>query len=84
MTLSLVAACVWALVANLLALMPSRDNHWRQAWVLIALGIPLIGWVTFENGPVVGLVVLAAGVSVLRWPLIFALRRLGLWRGRRA
>ena len=43
MTLSLTLACVWAIVANVLSLLPSRDNHWMRAYVLIALGIPLAG-----------------------------------------
>lgn len=75
MTLSLILACVWALCANLLAMMPSKDNHWRRAYVLIAVGIPLLGYVTYENGPWVGLLVLAAGMSVLRWPVVY----LGRW-----
>jgi hypothetical protein len=33
-----------------------------------------VGWVTWVNGPVVGLLILAAGVSVLRWPVLFLLR----------
>ena len=74
MTLSLALACVWAIAANVLALLPSRDNHWARAYVLIALGIPLLGFVTYENGPWLGLAVLIAGMSVLRWPVIF------LWR----
>lgn len=74
MTLSLTAACVWALVANVIALTPSRRGHWPAAWVLVAIGIPLLGWVVYENGPVIGLLVLAAGASVLRWPVIY------LWR----
>ena len=74
MTLSLMLACVWAIAANVLALLPSRDNHWTRAYVLIALGIPLLGYVTYENGPWLGLAVLIAGMSVLRWPVIF------LWR----
>ena len=74
MTLSLTLACVWAIVANVLALLPSRDNHWTRAYVLIALGIPLLGFVTYENGPWLGLAVLLAGMSVLRWPVVF------LWR----
>ena len=74
MTLSLILACVWALAANLLAMLPSRDNHWRRAYVLIALGIPLLGWVTWENGPWVGMLVALAGMSVLRWPLIYLMR----------
>ncbi|KIC15892.1 DUF2484 family protein [Leisingera sp. ANG-Vp] len=75
MTLSLTLAAVWALAANILAMIPSRDNHWRRAYVLIALGIPLLGYVTYENGPWWGLAVLLAGMSVLRWPVIY----LGRW-----
>lgn len=75
MTLSLILACVWALVANVLAMTPSKDNHWRRAYVLIALGIPLLGFVTYQNGPWVGLLVLVAGMSVLRWPVMY----LGKW-----
>ncbi len=71
MTPSLTLAAVWALAANVLAVLPSRDNHWRRAYALIALGIPLLGYVTYENGPWWGLAVLAAGMSVLRWPVIY-------------
>jgi membrane-bound metal-dependent hydrolase YbcI (DUF457 family) len=74
MTLSLVAACLWAALATLIAMLPSRDHHWRAAYGLIAVGVPILGWVTYEGGPWIGLVVLAAGASILRWPLIF------LWR----
>ncbi|MEX0301532.1 MAG: DUF2484 family protein [Leisingera sp.] len=74
MTLSLTLAAIWALTANILAMIPSRDNHWRRAYVLIALGIPLLGYVTYENGPWWGLAVLLAGMSVLRWPVIYLTR----------
>ena len=67
MTLSLILALVWLILANVLALIPSRDNHWSRAYLLIALGVPLLGYVTYENGPVIALVLLAAGASVLRW-----------------
>lgn len=66
----LIACFIWFIVANLLAMLPSQDNHWRRAYVLIAVGVPLVGWVTWVNGPLIGLLVLAAGASVLRWPLI--------------
>jgi hypothetical protein len=72
--MSIGLACVWLIAANVMAMFPSRDHHWRLAYVLIALGIPLLGWVTYVNGPVIGLLVLAAGISVLRWPVIY------LWR----
>jgi hypothetical protein len=65
---------LWLIVANLLAMLPSRDHHWRSAYVLIAIGIPLLGWVTYVHGPLIGLALLAAGASVLRWPVIY------LWR----
>lgn len=71
MTLSLTLACVWAVAANVLAMIPSRDNHWSRAYLLIAIGIPLLGYVTYENGPWWGLAVLIAGMSVLRWPVIY-------------
>lgn len=74
MTPALTVALVWLVVANVIAMFPSRDRHWRAACVLIVIGIPLVGWVTMQNGPVWGLLILAAGVSVLRWPLIH------LWR----
>lgn len=75
MTLSLILVCVWALVANVLAMFPSRDNHWRNAYILIAIGVPLLGFVTYQNGPFMGLLVLAGGMSVLRWPVVY----LGRW-----
>ncbi|PCD77571.1 DUF2484 family protein [Pseudothioclava arenosa] len=75
MTPSLIAACLWALIATLIALGPRRF-HWRAAWGLIGLGVPLLGWVTYENGVLVGLLVMAGGMSVLRWPLIYLWRRL--------
>lgn len=78
MNLSLVLACLWAVIANLLAMIPSKDNHWRRAYVLIAIGIPLLGYVTWQNGPWVGLFVLAAGMSLLRWPVVY----LGRWARR--
>ena len=74
MTPSLILACLWAVAANLRAMLPSRDHHWHAAYVLTALGISLLGYVTYENGPWIGLLVLGAGMSVLRWPLIYLAR----------
>ena len=75
MTPSLICAILWLITANVLAMIPSNDNHWRRAYFLIAVGVPLIGWVTVQNGPWIALVILAAGMSVLRWPVIY----LGRW-----
>ena len=74
MTLSIVFACLWALLASVLAMLPSRDNHWRRAYFLIGIGIPILGFVTYEAGPWLGLLVLVAGMSVLRWPVIYLTR----------
>ena len=74
MPLSLTLACLWVLAAAGAGAAPRR-YHWTAAWVLIGIGIPLLGFVTFQAGPFWGLACLAAGASVLRWPLI----RLSQW-----
>ena len=75
MSWSLICAMLWLVVANVKAMFPSRDAHWRFAYAMIAIGVPILGWVTYENGPWVGLIALAAGISILRWPV----RYLGRW-----
>ena len=71
---SLIALCAWLVAANVAAMVPSNDNHWRRAYVLIALGLPLLVWVWAQNGVWIALLALAAGMSVLRWPVVY------LWR----
>jgi len=75
MPLSLILACLWALMAGLIGMGPKR-YHWPAAWGLIATGIPLLGYVTWQTGPFWGVVVLLAGASILRWPLMRALGRM--------
>jgi hypothetical protein len=75
MTISLALGCVWIVVANAIAMLPSKRNHWPQAWGLIAVGIPLLGYIAYENGPWWGLAALFAGASILRWPI----RRFSGW-----
>ncbi len=74
MSLSLILACLWVVAATITALIPSKRHHWPQAYVLIAIGLPILGFVIYENGPLAGLFVFIAGASILRWPLIY------LWR----
>lgn len=80
MNFSIALAALWGIAANVLAMIPSKDNHWTRAYILIAVGIPILGYVTLQNGPWIGLIVMAAGMSVLRWPVIYLgrwLRRVG-------
>lgn len=72
MTYSLSAAACWVIVAAVLATIPSNDNHWRRAYVLMAVGLPLLVWVYWENGLWIGLASTAAVVSVFRWPARYA------------
>ena len=74
MSSGLILACLWAVASNVIAMTPSKDYHWRNAYILIAVGIPIVGLVTWQNGPWIGLLVLAAGMSVLRWPVIYLTR----------
>jgi len=69
MTTSLILSFVWLIFANVLAMIPSSDDHWRRAYFLIAFGIPLWIWLLVQSGFVVALLVLAAAASVLRWPV---------------
>lgn len=71
MILPLALCLLWLVAANVIAMFPTRDKHWRAAYVLIAIGVPLLGWVTYTAGPIIGMVILAAGASILRWPLVF-------------
>lgn len=73
--MAIILGCIWLILANVLAMVPSKDNHWRRAYGLIAVGIPLLGYIVYVNGPWIGMAFLIAGVSVLRWPVIY----LGRW-----
>jgi hypothetical protein len=74
--LPLLAACLWLIAANLAAMLPSRDDHRSCAAALVLVGVPLLGWATYALGPNAGVVLMAAGASMLRWPLKAALGRL--------
>lgn len=71
----IIGGCIWLVAANVMGMIPSRDNHWARAYVLIAAGLPLLGYIIYENGLLVGFAFLVAGASILRWPVIY----LGRW-----
>lgn len=74
MSIAFTAALLWLIAANVIAMFPSRDRHWTSAYILIAIGIPLAGWVTYMHGPIWGMLFIACGTSVLRWPLVYLFR----------
>jgi len=74
MPLSLLLASIWAVAANVIAMFPSKSNHWPAAYGLIAAGLPILVYTFWQMGPWVGLAVLAAGASILRWPVRYLLR----------
>ena len=82
MMTALVALGLWVVLAFLMQLFPSDDNHWRRAYVLIGLGLPLLVWITWKGGPAVGLLAFAVGALVLRWPLLYLFRWLRRLVGR--
>jgi hypothetical protein len=54
MPICLIFACLWGLLAGGAWAMPER-SRWTMVWVLIGTGIPLLGLVTIQIGPVFGL-----------------------------
>jgi hypothetical protein len=54
MPLFLIFALVWALLAGGALVLPERFR-WSMSWALIGTGIPLLGYMTLQAGPVFGL-----------------------------
>lgn len=75
MSVPVVLSLLWLVAANVIAMFPSRRQHWPAAYALIAIGLPLLGWLLAVDGVWAALLVAAAGASVLRWPV----RYLGRW-----
>ncbi len=75
MSLSLIAALIWMVVVNLRAMFPSQDNHWKFAYAMIAIGLPILLWVYLEHGALLAAVLLIGAMWVMRWPVVY----LGRW-----
>jgi hypothetical protein len=73
-TLALVAGLIWLIAANVLGMLPSRDQHWSNAYRLIAVGLPILIWIAVAKGLVWAALFLLAAASVLRWPLVHVWR----------
>ena len=61
-------------VVNLRAMFPSKDNHWKFAYVMIAVGVPILIWVLMDHGPLLAGVLLLGAMWVMRWPVIYLSR----------
>ena len=75
MSLSVIAALIWMVVVNMRAMFPSRDKHWRFAYVMIAIAVPILIGIFLQHGILLGCVFLLAGMWIMRWPVIY----LGRW-----
>lgn len=69
MILAFVVFALWLLAANLAGLLSCPIRYGRSALTLAAVGIPILGWITWLHGPVFGVLALAIGCAALRWPL---------------
>lgn len=76
MSWTLLFACLWIIGAKLASMRPSDKKHWPLAYALMALGAPVVALAWWEHGPVAALLVLAVGMVVLRWPVIYLGRRI--------
>lgn len=74
MSLSIVAALIWMLIVNIRAMFPSKDNHWKFAYAMIALGVPILIWVYLDHGLILAAVLLVGAMWVMRWPVIYLSR----------
>ncbi|WP_411890699.1 DUF2484 family protein [Yoonia sp. SDW83-1] len=70
----ILAICLWIVVAFVMALIPSNDNHWRRAYVLMAIGAPMLVWLIWSGTMIYAVIFLIVAASVLRWPLIYLYR----------
>lgn len=74
---------LWVVLAFVLAAIPSNDNHWRRAYVLIGVGVPLLIWIVLKDGALMGALALLVGGLVLRWPVYFLWQRVKQRFGKR-
>ena len=66
---SVAAMLGWSLLASMIPLLPSR-YRFSAFWAMIALGVPVLGWLTLHWGPGAGVAAFAFGLwLVLRQPM---------------
>nr|WP_214649965.1 DUF2484 family protein [Palleronia pontilimi] len=70
----MVAAFAWLAGANVIAMLPSKRQHWPSAYALMAVGAPLAAWLWLTVGLLAAGLFMLAAASVLRWPVVYAAR----------
>lgn len=80
MSVSVILACLWALAATAVALLPMR-MQFPPGIVLLITAPALIAFLGYEHGALVALAGLAGFVSMFRRPLGYLARK-ALGRGR--
>ncbi|MTD98981.1 DUF2484 family protein [Paracoccus sp. YIM 132242] len=67
--LALAVVIGWLILARLARSLRRRQRQ-RALWILVATGVPILGWLTYTCGPWAGIAFLSVGVLVLvRLPL---------------
>ena len=74
MTPTFALACLWCVLANVIAMFPSKHKHWPAAYVLMTFGLPILAWVYWVDGIWFGIAFTLAGLSILRWPVVYLMR----------
>jgi hypothetical protein len=69
MTGSLVAACIWAILAAITAMLPLHRQY-PPGITLLALSPIILFWLLLDHGPITALVAGTAFVSMFRRPLV--------------
>lgn len=70
--MALIALCLWVVVAWVAMVTLTSKQSWPAAYVLIAVGLPLVIWLGWSMGWAwAALGVLTMG-AVLRWPVRYA------------
>jgi hypothetical protein len=69
-----VLALVWLVVVNVRGMFPSRDHHWRFAYGMMILGLPILGLVWWFDGVWYAVFLLVLAGWVMRWPVIYGWR----------
>ena len=68
MMTTLALPCLWFIAALISRVLPSRKERLWETFALIAVGVPILGILTWQHGPSAGFLALGAGATLLRRP----------------